>query len=207
MSGEGSAHEPTTVRWQKGPQDARRRVADANEWGGQLWTIGRPADVEWIQRGITHDCTITSAIPPVFDAYATIVELRRFGRDDDDVLPEAQLVEILRGFGSSKWWLGYLDTGCDDVVFPLAESVSLYADWPYIVAQAGPDQALSWRHGLPDLIFPVDRSWLVSTLWDDTWTCVGGSEALLAAVQSEAALEHRSVRPGDHVAPPGHRCI
>ena len=27
---------------------------------------------------------------------------------------------------------------------------------------------------LPDLMFPADRSWLVSTLWDDDRTCVGG---------------------------------
>jgi hypothetical protein len=28
-------------------------------------------------------------------------------------------------------------------------------------------------------MFPADRSWLVSTLWDDDWTCVGGSVALV----------------------------
>jgi hypothetical protein len=35
---------------------------------------------------------------------------------------------------------------------------------------------------LPNLMFPADRSWLVSTLWDDDWTCVGGPAELVGGV-------------------------
>jgi hypothetical protein len=63
----------------------------------------------------------------------------------------------------------------------------LYRDWHYVFVKAGPQQALTWRTGhmrhgsgsLPDLFFPADRSWLVSALWDDTWTCIGGPANLI----------------------------
>jgi hypothetical protein len=38
---------------------------------------------------------------------------------------------------------------------------------------------------LPDLFLPADRSWLVSALWDDTWTCVGGPEPLINTLQRD----------------------
>src|SRR6185312_3728534 len=75
-----------------------------------------------------------------------------------------------------SWWLGYLDTGADDIVFPDAPKVTLYWDWHYVLIEAGSEQAATWRQSddatfwkgpLPNLIFPSDRSWLVSTLWDD----------------------------------------
>ncbi|MFG3701741.1 hypothetical protein ACGF5C_28125 [Micromonospora sp. NPDC047620] len=31
----------------------------------------------------------------------------------------------------------------------------------------------------------MDRSWLVSALWDDTWTCVGDPEALINTLQRD----------------------
>ena len=34
-------------------------------------------------------------------------------------------------------------------------------------------------------MFPKDRSWLVSTLWDDDWTSIGGSDQLV-----NSFLEH-----------------
>ena len=61
------------------------------------------------------------------------------------------------------WWLGYLDTGGHDIVFDTAPQVTLYWDWSYVLVEAGPEQALTWRTGhirggllgaLPDLFFP-----------------------------------------------------
>jgi hypothetical protein len=46
------------------------RVTDAN---GHSWRIGTDAEVAWIAAGTSPNLTITSAIPPVFDAYATVV--------------------------------------------------------------------------------------------------------------------------------------
>jgi hypothetical protein len=52
--------------------------------------------------------------------------------------------------------------------------VTLYSGWGYVLIEAGPEQAGRWREDdhwkgvLPDLMFPADRSWLLSTLWDMT---------------------------------------
>jgi hypothetical protein len=98
-----------------------------------------------------------------------------------------------------------------DIVFPHAPKVSLYWDWPYVLVQAGPEQALTWRIGhmrgdgpLPDLFFPADHSWLVSALWDDTWTDVGGSAAVITALQRNSLVQARPVGPDDDALPPGH---
>ena len=187
--------------------DSRAAVA-ANERDGRLWTIGSAETVAWIQAGTTGGCVITSAIPPGFAAYATIVEPSpTYSADDAWRRQEIALLSVLRQFGSPRWWLGYLDTGSDDVVFPRATKTTLYADWRYVLVEAGRDEAMTWRDTLPDLIFPADRSWMVSTLWDDTWTCVAGSEELLARLDDEPLIRPRRVGLGDNVAPPGHSCI
>lgn len=52
--------------------------------------------------------------------------------------------------------------GTDDIIFPDAAKVSMYAGWRYVLVEAGPEQAAAWRGTLPDMIFPPDRSWLLS---------------------------------------------
>jgi hypothetical protein len=165
---------------------------------GRMWRIGTASEVAWISSGTSTGLTITSAIPPVFEAYATVV------------LPPG-------GEGQSAgqpWWLGYLDTGADDIVFPDAPKVTLYAGWEYVLVEAGPEQAVTWRRNgswsfwkgaLPNLMFPADRSWLVSTLWDDDWTCVGGPAGLVDRFLSHPGLETRPVMPGQDATPPGHQ--
>ncbi|KUJ47102.1 hypothetical protein EG812_05760 [Verrucosispora sp. FIM060022] len=89
--------------------------------------------------------------------------------------------------------------------------MSLYWNWSYVLVEAGPEQALTWRTGhmrhgrgsLPDLFFPADRSWLVSALWDDTWTCVGGPEPLINALHRDPLANARRVRPNEDALPPG----
>jgi hypothetical protein len=179
---------------------------------GQAWRIGTDADVAWIVQGTAPGLTITSAVPPVFAAYATIVVPE--GSDyraehDRDVLT------LLRAHaGDQRWWLGYLDTGVDDVVFPDAPMVTLYAGWSYVLVEAGPEQAASWRGqdtswrgGLPDVMFPADRSWLLATLWDDDWTCLGGSVELIDGFLRHPRLRARRVEPGQDATPPGHRAL
>jgi hypothetical protein len=125
-------------------------------------------------------------------------------------------LSLLRRTGpriEAPWWLGYLDTGAHDVVFPAAPRVELYWGWPYVLVQAGPAQALTWRTGhlrdgagaLPDLIFPQDRSWLATALWDDGWTTFGGPAALVQALLRDRLVGARRVQPGDDVLPPGMR--
>ena len=186
------------------------------ERDGQSWRIGTAADAAWITTATTVGTTITSAIPPVFDAYATLVlpDSRQKHRRQDQLL-----LSVLREHTTGqRWWLGYLDTGADDVVFPDAARTILYSGWSYVLVNAGPEQAATWRQHdpgsfftgqLPNLMFPTDHSWLVSTLWDDDWTCLGGPAALINALLQHPDLgpSAREVRLGEDAAPPGHRAL
>jgi hypothetical protein len=183
---------------------------------GRSWLLGTANDVEWIATATTVDRTITSAIPPAFDAYATVA--LPFGGEGQERRDEAVLSVLRKHSTGGSWWLGYLDTGADDVVFPDAPRVILYAGWPYVLVQAGPEQAVGWRSvrpgsfwsgPLPNLMFPTDRSWLVSTLWDDDWTCVGGTVALVESLIDHPDLGSLSLRvmPGEDATPPGHQAI
>ncbi len=175
---------------------------------GRSWRIGTSGDVAWISNQTTDGLSITLAIPPVFEAYATFYE-----RDVvETTAHERAVVEQLAGNTPDQaWWLGYLETGAHDIVFDHAPRVSLYWHWPYVLVEAGPEQALTWRTGhmraafgtLPDLFFPADRSWLVSALWDDTWSCIGGAADLIEALQNDPLVHARRVTAGQDALPPG----
>ncbi|MDG4810135.1 hypothetical protein O7634_25565 [Micromonospora sp. WMMD1120] len=174
---------------------------------GRTWRVGAQGDVAWITGRTTPSFSVTAAIPPVFEAYATV-------HPPEGVSPhthERAVVQALVACTADQpWWLGYLDTGAHDVVFPRAPRVFLYADWPYVLVLAGPQQALTWRTGhmrgegaLPDLFFPVDRTWLVSALWDDTWTDIGASAAVVARLRRNPLVNARPVAPDEDACPPG----
>ncbi len=186
---------------------------------GHAWRIGCAAEVSWIREHTTGGLAITSAIPPVFDAYATL-EMPGSGDHDaaswleDPDRHAASVLAVLSEHGVAQpWWLGYLDTGATDLVFYDVRKVNLYSDWWYVLIEAGPEQAGVWRERerwkgvLPDLMFPADHSWLLSTLWDDDWTCIGGSRGLVDAFLAHPELRHR-VREVDpsirDATPPGH---
>jgi hypothetical protein len=59
----------------------------------------------------------------------------------------------------------------------------------------------------PNLMFPGDRSWLVSTLWDDDWTCIGGPAGLAANFVRHPALQARPVVLDQDATPPGHQAF
>jgi hypothetical protein len=185
----------------------------------RAWRIGRQADFAWIEDGTRVGLEITSAVPPVFEAYATL-ELPGTG-DQTPTPPEnqdrhdAHVISVLTGHTSAQsWWLGYLDTGGADIIFDDVRKVG--TSWRYVLIQAGPEQASTWRDDghwkgvLPDLMFPADRSWLFSTLWDDDWTCVGGSRGFI-----DAFLNHPDLKPRareiktliEDATPPGHIAI
>ena len=175
---------------------------------GRSWRIGTAAEVAWLAGGINPGVSVTAAVPPVFEAYATYWPPAGAGVAEHE---RAVVAELAGHTAAQPWWLGYLETGAHDIVFPAAPRVSLYWDWPYLRVEAGPAEALSCRTGhmrgdgrLPDLFFPADRSWLVSALWDDTWTCVGGSAALIAALQHNPLVAAHPVGPDEDALPPGH---
>ena len=181
---------------------------------GRTWRIGTDADVAWIKQGTGTGRTITAAIPPVFEAYATVVLPE--GGDGQDAHDQAVLDLLREQLGEQVWWLGYLDTGADDIVFPDAPMVTLYSGWRYVLVEAGPDQAATWRQrdrpsfwqgALPNVMFPASRSWLISTLWDDDWTCIGGPAGLVDSFVNRPGLQARPVVLGQDATPPGHQAF
>ncbi len=174
--------------------------------------FGGSEQVAWITEATTPGSVITAAIPPVFARYATIEIL---DEDADEARSDAALLEVLRAHTPAQpWWLGYLDTGVADLVFPHAPQATVYWGWRYVLVEAGPDEAGTWRRtaettpwhsALPELLFPADRAWLVSTMWDDDWRCVGGSTGLVTALLQDPALEAREVALDEDATPPGHR--
>lgn len=203
-----AAHEPdhaSAILADRGDLWMRRGADDAS------WQIGGRSQVDWIAENSRPGKTIATAIPPLFGAYATVVVP---GEPQDKQISDAALLSVLREQSSPQlWWLGYLETGVADLVFPDAPRVPLYAGWPYVLVQAGPDEAATWRtndqttpwhSALPELMFPLDRSWLVSTLWDDDWRCVGGPPDLIQALLQHPRLEARPVTLHEDATPPGH---
>ena len=169
------------------------------------------AEVDWITESTRPGRTILSAIPPVFARYATVVI-----PEDSAAKTQADtaLVGVLQAHTAAQsWWLGYLDTGVADLVRPHAPRVGLYVGWPYVLVEGDPQQALSsrsnahstpWHSALPELMFPSDRSWLVSTMWDDDWRCVGGPSTLIEALLLRTEVDVRAVMPDEEATPPGH---
>jgi hypothetical protein len=176
---------------------------------GRSWRIGTADDLAWIAGHTIDGLTVTNAIPPRFDAYATFYPPEGAGI----TLHERTVVDILKAHTAEQpWWLGYLDTGAHDVVFNTVPKVTLYWGWRYVLVEASPEQALTWRTGhmrggllggLPDLFFPADRTWLASALWDDTWTDFGGSAELVDALQRDSIANARQVQPDQDAVPPG----
>jgi hypothetical protein len=198
------------------------------EKDGRDWRIGSAEEIRWIQETPLGK-SVADAVPPIFEAYATLEHPLTGDRlteweaaHDLQTLVvdawerhEASLLSILiERTEPQPWWLGYLETGSSDVVFPDAPRVEMYAHWPYVLVEAGPDQAAKWRpeviyESLPDLMFPIDHSWLATTLWDDDWMCIGGPRTLIDAVLSHSALAERAreINPSmsmDEACPPGH---
>jgi hypothetical protein len=204
----GARHEPDpalATLADRGDLWMRRGAGDAT------WRIGGSGQVDWIAENFQPGRSIATAIPRVFGAYGTVVVP---GDPDDKQTSDAALLSVLREQPSPQpWWLGYLETGVADLVFSDAPRVPLYAGWPYVLVQAGPDEAATWRtneqatpwhSALPELMFPLDRSWLVSTLWDDDWRCVGGAPNFVQALLQHPRLEARTVTLHEDATPPGH---
>ncbi|SHG76654.1 hypothetical protein SAMN05443575_2727 [Jatrophihabitans endophyticus] len=192
-------------------------MGESVERDGRRWPLGDSGTVAWIDGATPAGVSISAAVPLRYEAYATsstpaVDDGSEPTGDPDAVLvryAETLIAILARGSAPQPWWLGYLDTGAHDVVFPDAPRTTLYNGWPYVLVQAGPREALTWRAPdhwkgpLPDLLFPADRSWLVSQLWDDDWRCVGASRALVAALLAAPLLAAREVQPDEDATPPG----
>jgi hypothetical protein len=177
---------------------------------GRAWPLGTNAEAAWINDGTSAGHTITSAIPPIFASYCTL-ELPQSRDRAERAQHEQAVIELLtEQTPDQSWWLGYLDTGASDVVFAYAPRTTIYYGYGYVLVEAGREQAAEWREtgfnwALPDLMFPADRSWLLSTMWDDGWTSVGGSQQLVDGFMLDATLGSRArqVALGQDSTPPG----
>lgn len=177
---------------------------------GREWRLGTDADIAWINDGTSAGTGITAAIPPFFASYCTL------GLPHEQAAltrHEQAVIELLTNQTEEQpWWLGYLDTGASDVVFPYAPRTTVYCGYGYVLVEAGPHQAATWREAgfnwaLPDLIFPADRSWLLSTMWDDHWTYIGGSAQFVSSFLHHRELREpraRRVAIGEDPTPPGY---
>jgi hypothetical protein len=179
---------------------------------GHAWRLGTSTEAAWINDGISPVRSIAYAIPPVFDCYCTVELPRSRDPAELDQHEQAMIALLSEHAPEQSWWLGYLDTGASDVVFPYAPRTTIYSGYPYVLIQAGPRQAAGWRDRgfswrLPELIFPADRSWLLSTMWDDDWTCVGGPKQLVEDFLHHTTLGPRARRVtlGEDPTPPGQR--
>jgi hypothetical protein len=188
---------------------------------GVVWPVGGQAEVNWISEGTESGRRIIAAIPPLFAAYATLTNHLSAPDLPRDLglewRQDRAFIEVLRRHNRDMaWWIGYLDTGASDIVFWDAPKVTLYDGWHYVLVLAGPDQAATWRPvpggvpnwkstELPEVMFPADRSWLVSFLWDDDWACIGGSEALISDLLTDPVLapNARRVDTQQDATPPG----
>jgi hypothetical protein len=181
---------------------------------GRAWRLGADADAAWISDGTAAGNTITYAIPPVFTSYCTL-GLPETNDRAELARHEQAVIELLtRLTPEQPWWLGFLDTGPSDVVFPYAPRTTIYYGYGYVLVDAGAQQAAGWRDEgfswtLPELMFPADHSWLLSTMWDDGWTSIGGSQQLVNDFLNDATLGPRTRRVvlGQDPTPPGHRAI
>jgi hypothetical protein len=168
---------------------------------GRGWRIGTERQVGWINAGVTSGRSVTASVPPVFAAYATLTfplnleSSRGQMRDAEDRFDDALIQVLDANTAPQPWWLGFLDTGASDVVMPDAPRVHVYSQGAYVLVQAGPREAHTWRSdegrwftALPELMFPADRSWLLASLWDDAWASVGGSADLISGLLNEPDL-------------------
>ncbi len=147
-------HGSRRLGWPRGWRIMRTPLTRARD--GRLWQIGTAAEVNWIAKGTSIGLSITSGIPPVFEAYATIVladtseQQERNAHSKQQERHERALLTVLSEHSANQsWWLGYLETGGADIVFPDAPRVTLYPSWDYVLVAAGPEQALTWRERDP----------------------------------------------------------
>jgi hypothetical protein len=75
---------------------------------GRYWRIGTAREVDWIVNRTTDGPSITTAIPPVFEAYATFYE-----PDGVAIIAHERAVvnRLDQLTPDQPWWLGYLETG------------------------------------------------------------------------------------------------
>jgi hypothetical protein len=116
---------------------------------GQAWRIGRAPDVAWINDGTEETLAITHAILARFEAYWTL-EVPYSGESDWSQeeagrFPSAVLDVLAANTDPQPWWLGFLNRWMSsDVIFNDVATVAV-DNGGYVLVEAGPHEARTWR--------------------------------------------------------------
>ena len=173
---------------------------------GRAWRIGTAADVAWIAGRTTHGVSITAASRR--SSTPTPPSTRRRASPPPTTSAPSSVPSGTPPTSRGGWatWRPAPTTSSSRS----AQGVAVLG----VAVRAGRGRAGAGAHladrshargdgSLPDLFFPADRSWLVSALWDDTWTCIGGSDQLIDTLQRDPLLSARRVEPDEDALPPG----
>ena len=175
---------------------------------GRNWRIGAAADVDWIAGHTTAGISITTAIPPVFDAYATTTRPTTSPPPPTST-PWSKTSSRTPRTSPGGWATSTPAPTTSSSPTPRrcrstgAGRTCWSRPAPSKPSPGGPVTCATPEGALPDLFFPADRSWLVSALWDDTWTCVGGPAPLIHTLERDPLANARRVRPDEDALPPG----
>jgi hypothetical protein len=154
-------------------------------------------DLAWIRRDSRLGPTIRSAIPSGFDVYAVL--------DLVDERADAALLAVLAPNGTDLLVAGWIVKSEP----ASGDEHLLYANWPYRLRRATAAElraAVAGEDGFPDLLFPRDHAWIVSTLWDDAWRSIGADAP--TALELERALPAMDrVDPDADLATTGRRVL
>jgi hypothetical protein len=132
----------------------------------------RDQEVAWLRQESTVFGTLRYAIPGGFEAYGAL-DLPR------NISPiEEPLLDTLASDESEPLIAGWIDRGPWPP--PPGDEHVLYSGWRYRLRRVAPSEVAGLptegEGSFPDLLFPPDRTWLVSLLWDDAWRSIGASQ-------------------------------
>ena len=129
-------------------------------------------DVDWIRQSGAAFGTLRYAIPDGFEAYG-VLDLPA------DIVPVE--TSLLGGLGvepDDQLVAGWID--CGPWPAPAGDEHVLYTGWAYRLRRVHASMLAGLptegEGSFPDLLFPPDRSWLVSLLWDDAWRSIGAPQ-------------------------------
>jgi hypothetical protein len=115
---------------------------------GSTWEIGTAADVDWIDRGTTGGLAITSGIPPVFSAYATVVVPEPDVPEEQQARDGALLNVLVRHSTQERWWLAAPAAAGAIIGSAIPLAAALSETWQYAVLAAAAVALLAPRRGV-----------------------------------------------------------
>ena len=77
--------------------------------------------------------TLEETDPDTTDVVVMTAKVLPPGGEGQDEHDRAVLALLREQSAGQPWWLGYLDTGAEDIVFPDAPKVTLYSGWEYVL--------------------------------------------------------------------------